>query len=187
MRIFIERCREDDIWGMAAKCSYYMLFSFFPLALFTLSVFAGADFLTDTNVLELTLPQFVREMINDVSVAVPQREITVISLVLLAWSVYKSIRALRAGTRKIYQRKISGREVFLGCIITAFGWVLATWGFELYMKLFNNYSALYGQIGLVLGLALWLYVIALIVFISSEVNKNFQKSLHSKQKHDILS
>ncbi|MCL2030820.1 MAG: YihY/virulence factor BrkB family protein [Oscillospiraceae bacterium] len=58
------------------------------------------------------------------------------------------------------------------CALAAAGaatlWVLATWGFEVYMRFFSRYTELYGSIGAFLGLALWLYLVSLVVILGAE-------------------
>lgn len=66
--------------------------------------------------------------------------------------------------------KVRVRNISFGAILTSISWVVVSWGFEVYMKMFNNYSALYGGIGVFLGLALWLYTITIIFFCGAEIN-----------------
>lgn len=66
-------------------------------------------------------------------------------------------------------------NVSRGAIFASVGWIIATWGFEIYMKMFNKYSLLYGEIGIFLGLALWLYIISIVIFIGAEINSYFYK------------
>ena len=66
--------------------------------------------------------------------------------------------------------KIKIRKIFLGVIITSLSWIFATWCFEIYMNMFNNYSVIYGSVGAFLGLSLWLYVVTLVLFLGAELN-----------------
>ena len=63
------------------------------------------------------------------------------------------------------------RDVFIGSLVTSIGWVGATLAFEIYMKMFNNYSLLYGSIGAFLGLALWLFIVTIVLFCGAELNE----------------
>ena len=58
------------------------------------------------------------------------------------------------------------------CALAAAGaatlWMLATWGFEIYMRYFSRHDELYGSIGAFLGLALWLYLVSLVVILGAE-------------------
>ena len=51
----------------------------------------------------------------------------------------------------------------------AAAWLAVSWGFELYLRLFANFSALYGGLGVFLGLAIWIYAICIIIIIGAEL------------------
>lgn len=72
----------------------------------------------------------------------------------------------------LFTPNIKGRikTVSVGAILTSIGWIVATWGFEIYMNQFNNYSALYGSIGAFLGLTLWLYIVSIVLLCGAEIN-----------------
>lgn len=72
--------------------------------------------------------------------------------------------------------KVKLCDVRKGAIFVSVGWVIATWGFEIYMRFFNKYSLLYGEIGVFLGLALWLYIIATVLLIGAEINSYLCKN-----------
>ena len=48
--------------------------------------------------------------------------------------------------------------------------VAASIGFSLYTSNFGNYSAVYGSIGAVIVLMLWLYIAGLIILVGAEIN-----------------
>ena len=243
--IFLKRCGEHDILGMSAKTTYYLLISFFPLALLLLSV------VTDNNIQIFTfiVPPSVLIVLEDVIKSAPQRNMTVVSLILLIWSASTSVWALMSGvyvahtgyrhkrmkrgrlralifiifliifvficvsltflsgmavdwlsasiphinssvfntlrilfitvliflfTISLYTTtpgfKMKFRYLLPGASFSSVGWIIATWGFEIYMKMFNSYSVLYGGIGAFLGLALWLYIVSVVVLFGAEIN-----------------
>ena len=86
--------------------------------------------------------------------------------ILLLW-VFVTLILLYKVTPNIH---VKIKDIYLGALLTAIGWSLATWGFEIYMKYFNKFSALYGSIGAFLGLTLWLYIISIILFSGAEIN-----------------
>jgi len=49
-------------------------------------------------------------------------------------------------------------------------WLIASFGFRVYLHFFNSYSATYGSIGAVIILMLWLYITGFAVLIGGEVN-----------------
>ena len=49
------------------------------------------------------------------------------------------------------------------------GWVAVSKAFEVYMRFFSRYDALYGSIGAFLGLALWVFLICVVVILGAEL------------------
>lgn len=49
-------------------------------------------------------------------------------------------------------------------------WLAASFGFRVYLRFFNNYSATYGSIGAVIILMAWLYITGLAILIGGELN-----------------
>ncbi len=66
--------------------------------------------------------------------------------------------------------KIRLRHLWPGAALAAGGWVALSVLFEVYIRHFTNYSALYGGIGAFLGLVLWLFFIAALVLLGAELN-----------------
>lgn len=61
-------------------------------------------------------------------------------------------------------------EVLPGAVFTTIGFILASMGFSFYVDNFANYSRLYGSIGAVIILMLWLFLISVIMLIGGEIN-----------------
>src|SRR5438309_3238987 len=49
-------------------------------------------------------------------------------------------------------------------------WLIASFGFRIYLHFFNSYSATYGSLGAVVILMLWLYITGYAILIGAEVN-----------------
>jgi membrane protein len=249
---FIQRFNEHDITGSAAKATYYLLLSFFPLSLMLLPLF------DDTRILTVFLPSSIAVLLNDI--AKPELAFQTTSAVIILWSASASIWALMTGIHTAYTGerklkliqgrlravllifilvaalilcvsitffskpliywisdfghlsyglmnglrlvililviyliviclylftpniKVRVRSISIGAIITAIGWVITTWGFEVYMNLFNNYSALYGGIGAFLGLTLWLYIVSIVLLCGAEINVMLAEKRSGKDK-----
>ncbi len=65
---------------------------------------------------------------------------------------------------------LKAKDVVFGAAFTSAGWIIFSRLFELYMRNFSKYSALYGSLGVVLGLVIWLYSICFIILTGAELN-----------------
>jgi membrane protein len=63
--------------------------------------------------------------------------------------------------------KASPRRASVAAAAGAAGWLVLSRGFELYMREIGRYTLLYGSVGAFLGLALWLYCLALWVLLGA--------------------
>lgn len=58
----------------------------------------------------------------------------------------------------------------LGAIIAALGWALGSLGFSYYLANFGAYNRVYGSIGAVIALLMWLYISAYVILVGAAVN-----------------
>jgi membrane protein len=81
-------------------------------------------------------------------------------------------------------RRLTWREVVPGATFSTLGWLISSLGFAYYVNNFNNYSSVYGGIGAVIVLMLWLYITSIIILLGGEVNAllAFQKEGKEKPK-----
>lgn len=70
----------------------------------------------------------------------------------------------------IPSRKLGWKEVMPGASFCTLGWLVVSIGFSYYVNNFNNYSRVYGSIGTVIVLILWLYFTSMIILIGGELN-----------------
>jgi membrane protein len=66
----------------------------------------------------------------------------------------------------------------LGAFIASFLGILATNLFSFYLSNFNSYNKLYGSIGTVIALMVWMYLIALILILGFEINISMRDALY---------
>jgi membrane protein len=62
---------------------------------------------------------------------------------------------------------------------SAFGtllWLAASAGFRVYLRYFNTYTAIYGSLGALIILVVWLYVTGLAFLIGGEINANIERA-----------
>jgi membrane protein len=77
-------------------------------------------------------------------------------------------------------RRLTWKEVVPGAIFTTLGWLVSSLGFAYYVNNFNNYSSVYGGIGAVIVLMLWLYITSIIILVGGEINA--QGAFHREGK-----
>lgn len=61
-------------------------------------------------------------------------------------------------------------EAVPGSIFTTIGWIIVSIGFSFYVDNFANYSKLYGSIGAVIVLMVWLFLTSIIILLGGEIN-----------------
>ena len=81
--------------------------------------------------------------------------------------------------------KMFPKNIFIhvpGAIFSALGWVIFSLFYSLYLKFFPHASAVYGGLGAICLIMLWLYFCMTIFFLGAEVNKIFYLYFHGKQR-----
>lgn len=68
----------------------------------------------------------------------------------------------------VKNKKLS--KVIPGAIFTTFSWIGISMGFTYYVNNLSNYSALYGSIGAVIVLMIWLFLTSMIILLGGEIN-----------------
>ena len=61
-----------------------------------------------------------------------------------------------------------------GSIVGVLLWIVASFGFRLYLHFFNSYSKSYGSLGAVMILLLWFYVTGLTFMVGAEINASIE-------------
>ena len=62
------------------------------------------------------------------------------------------------------------RHIWPGTLFALGGWLALSWGYNLYVENFANYSALYGSIGTIIVVLIWLDLSAVVLILGAEVN-----------------
>jgi membrane protein len=97
--------------------------------------------------------------------------------VVLAFGLLRYLLALAATvfvTGLMYytgpNRAMKFRSVWPGAMLATLLWLLATSVFALYVRHIANYNVLYGSIGAVIALLVWMYLLAVIALFGCEYN-----------------
>ena len=67
-------------------------------------------------------------------------------------------------------QRVKWRCLWPGTVFALVGWLAISWGYSLYVENFADYPALYGSIGTVIVVLIWLNLTAVILILGAEVN-----------------
>lgn len=74
----------------------------------------------------------------------------------------------------------SGTPMMPGAVLAAIAWAIASALFRLYVASFGNFNQVYGAVGAVIVLMLWLYMSALVVLVGDQLNVSVGEAMRSK-------
>ncbi|MFN3661649.1 YihY/virulence factor BrkB family protein [Yoonia sp.] len=100
----------------------------------------------------------------------------------LRWLV--ALGVLLAGLGLLYRfgpvREQRGRWITVGSLVVVVVWVAASAGLSYYLSNFASYNEVYGSIGAVIGMMLWLYVSAYLILLGAALNMH----VHGRKASD---
>lgn len=79
-------------------------------------------------------------------------------------------------------RKLQWQGVISGAIFATLGWIITSLGFSYYVNNFSSYSKLYGSIGGVMVLLIWLFLSAIVIILGGELNATLAFDKEGKRK-----
>ncbi len=68
------------------------------------------------------------------------------------------------------------RLVSAGAVFACVGWVLASLGFSIYLQNFGTYNEVYGSIGAVIAMLMWLFISAYLVLLGGALNAELARA-----------
>lgn len=71
----------------------------------------------------------------------------------------------------------------IGAVLASVLCILVTNAFSYYLINFNSYNRLYGSIGTLIGMMVWIYLIALILIFGFEINSSLKDALTLEHEH----
>lgn len=86
-----------------------------------------------------------------------------LSLILMIVTFYLMYRYLP-------NRRLNFNHIIVGTLFTTFGWILGSLVFSYYINHFGSYELIYGSLGGVFALIVWLYISTLIFLLGAELN-----------------
>ena len=72
----------------------------------------------------------------------------------------------------------------IGSVFSTLAAIIASFGFSYYVNNFGTYNKLYGSIGVLIVLMLWLFILSLILLVGFEMNAALDKVKYDKMRND---
>lgn len=98
---------------------------------------------------------------------------------VLSWLLVLGVVVIAFNVLYVYAPNVKRRQwhwLMPGTVVGVALWLLASYGFQLYLDVFNRFSITYGSIGAVIILLLWLYLSGIAILVGGEVNSEVEKA-----------
>ena len=102
--------------------------------------------------------------------------ITFFALFMMIFIIYYFLPNIYKHKKQLFISSIFGSLFF--CV----AWLLASWGFGLYINNFAHFNLFYGAMGTVIALLVWLYYTSFIILIGGEINSEIYKLIKPETK-----
>ena len=106
----------------------------------------------------------------------------------LTWLLLLAFVLMAFNILYVYAPNVKHRQwhwLMPGTVVGITLWLLGSFGFRLYLSLFNSYTVTYGSIGAVIILLLWLYLSGIAILVGGEVNSEIEKASGQVEKDGI--
>lgn len=98
---------------------------------------------------------------------------------ILTWLLLLAFVLMAFNILYVYAPNVQHRQwhwLMPGTLVGVTIWLLGSYGFKVYLSLFNNYTVTYGSVGAVIILLLWLYLSGIAILVGGEVNSEIEKA-----------
>ena len=82
-------------------------------------------------------------------------------------------------------RRLGFREVIPGAVVASLAWVIISIAFSYYANNFSNYTKVYGSLGGIIVLIIWIYLSSIIILMGAEINASLMFSKTGREKVKI--
>lgn len=79
-------------------------------------------------------------------------------------------------------KSLSIREVISGAVFSTLGWIITSILFAFYVNNWGNYTKMYGSIGGIIVLLIWMYISSIIILLGGEINATLSSLREGKHK-----
>ncbi|MGL5803938.1 MAG: YihY/virulence factor BrkB family protein [Xenococcaceae cyanobacterium] len=126
---------------------------------------------------------FIRNLI-----VTPEIDRTVESLLLIIWRVLSwsvALAIIAVNCALVYRFGISrwqkGTPIFPGAILAAISWAFVSFAFRFYVSHFSQYNKIYGVLGTIIIVMLWLYLSSLILLLGEQLNVTVGEAMQKNE------
>ncbi len=147
-------CKETRNYFHVKLLSIVMVFIFTASIIFSLVLI-----IIDTNFISNIDPEHF-----------PKLTSTFFGVVLLAVSIFVLLITVMLIYRLSGCKKIRFKSLLPGALFTVIIWVIGSKGFNIYIENFSRFSKVYGSLGSIVILMLWLNIISIVLLLGSEIN-----------------
>ncbi|MDD3150109.1 MAG: YihY/virulence factor BrkB family protein [Candidatus Gastranaerophilales bacterium] len=106
--------------------------------------------------------------------------ISFFTLFTMAYLVYYFVPNVKVN------KKIHSISVIPGTLFFCVFWLLVSWLFGLYVENFGRFNQVYGTLGAVVVLMVWLYQTSLMILIGGEINSQVYKIITKKTQKNVV-
>lgn len=141
--------------------SVMLVFIFAILVNFSLLLFIFSDYIKNL-IIKYTSLEFIPYFLDSLFLYI----FIAIILLVMVLVIYKiSI-----------SKKVTLKSILPGAITTVIAWLVLSKGFNIYINNFSRYSKIYGSIGSIFVLVIWINMISLILLLGGQVNAVLEKT-----------
>ena len=143
----------------------------------SLILFLAVDFIVLGRVLlDFMLNNTILSKLSIDIITIVRWPVSYLALVILSMGNYYILPAIEGND------KIRFKSILPGTFFFSLFWMLGSWCFSLYLSNLNAYNKVYGAIGAVAILMVWMYYSSLIMLIGGEINSKVYEKLNKNKK-----
>lgn len=127
--------------------------------------------------LTLLLSTMGKHVLSYINLLIPEKTLRISEYLLGIWQYLRFIPIallMLAALGTLYAASMDQRQpaksIMPGIVFALLAWMLVSVGFSFYVEHFANYSVIYGTLGAVIVLLMWLYMTAVILILGAELN-----------------
>lgn len=127
--------------------------------------------------LTLTLSTFGKQVLSYINSLLPESTLRLSGYLLGIWQYLRFVPIgllMFAALGSLYAAALDKvphiKMILPGIAAALFSWMLVSIGFSFYVENFAQYSIIYGTLGAVIALLMWLYITAIILIMGAELN-----------------